>query len=304
MGFAFYDPALELLPAYNGVFAVSPDVPPLLDFWGSPGGTDGANYLPHAYTGIAVDPLGLYVALSFNDRLQIYLTPESGGQEVVPTPWQPSADECVSILAWDPSRERIACDARGTAADGGPAEAQVRIFDLAGTDAVPQLSSNAMKALTGYLQGDSIAHRRSFSAGGNWLAFTTDTSLYIGNVQQAPQVTLQVPTTGGHSSEHPERARVFAGRGLADLANRRQPRCLSIAAQRNHRFGGTRRRPAEPSAVQRGIHGRSQSVVRAAASQRRARVVSGFALCRDNDCHLRCTSLRLTALRTRCVAVC
>ena len=109
-----------------------------------------------------------------------------------PTPWVPSADECNSILAWDSNRERIACDARGTAPDGGPGDGEVRIFDLIGTDAVPQLDSNAVKALTDYQQGDSIAHRRSFSASGNWLAFTTDTSLYIGNVQQAPQVQLQV----------------------------------------------------------------------------------------------------------------
>jgi len=188
MGLSFYDPAVQLLPAYHGIFAVSPETPPWLDFYGSPGGTDGNIFLRSVYTSVVADPEGLYVALPIKEKLQIYLTAESGGTTDVPTPWQPSTDACSSILAWNPKREMVACDARGAAVDCGPANGEVRIFDLAGTQAVPQLSSTAVKLLTGYQQGDSLAQRRSFSAQGNWLAFTTDTALYLTSVQAAPQV--------------------------------------------------------------------------------------------------------------------
>jgi Tol biopolymer transport system component len=112
--------------------------------------------------------------------------------------WLPSADECTSILAWDISHERIACDARGT-----PPNGEVRIFDLAGTGVVPQLSSTAIKSLNGYQQGAVSEHRRSFSPAGKWLAFATDTALQIGDVQGQPQVQQTVALPPGSSATSP-----------------------------------------------------------------------------------------------------
>ncbi len=130
LGAALYDPGIQLLPAHNGIFAVSFETPPRLDFYSSLGGTEMDAYLRDVYVSGVADPSGLYVALPINNALHIYLTTESGGTSAVPTAWQPSTDECDSILAWDPSRERIACDARGTPPDGAPALGEVRIFDL------------------------------------------------------------------------------------------------------------------------------------------------------------------------------
>jgi hypothetical protein len=195
LGSSFYDRSMQVLPAHKGIFVVSPETPPQIDFYGSAGGNDLDVYLANAYTSGVTDPAGLYVALPLKNKLQIFLTAESGGTTDPPTAWQPSTDDCSAILSWDPSRERIACDARETPQDGGPAAGVVRIFDLVGTNAVPQLTSTPMKLLTGYQQGDSAAQRRLFSQTGHWLAFTTATELFLANVQEAPQVvrTLALP---------------------------------------------------------------------------------------------------------------
>jgi len=197
LGFNLYDPTVQLLPAYKGLFAVSPETHPVLDFYGSADGTVFDGYLRTVYISAVADPAGRYVAIPVNEKLQVYLTAESGGTTDPPTAWQPSADDCTSILAWDVSRERLACDARGIPPDGGSPLGEVRLFDLAGTDSTPQVSSSAVKMLAGYQQGDSLGHRRSFSMKGKWLAFTTDTGLQVGSVEEAPHVLLEAPLPPG-----------------------------------------------------------------------------------------------------------
>jgi hypothetical protein len=203
LGSSLYDPAMQVLPAKKGIFVVSPETPPQIDFYGSAGGNDLDVFLANAFTSGVTDPAGLYVALPLKNKLQIFLTAESGGTTDPPTAWQPSADDCNSILAWDPSRERIACDARETPPDGGTGTGEVRIFDLVGTNAVPQVTSTPMKLLSGYQQGDSAAQRRLFSEAGHWLAFATATELYLANVQEAPQVVRTVPLPDGASPSDP-----------------------------------------------------------------------------------------------------
>ncbi|HTA88427.1 MAG TPA: hypothetical protein VK745_02585, partial [Polyangiaceae bacterium] len=197
MGFSPYFGPITLLPAQNGIFAVFPSPSPELDFYGSAGGTDYDIYLGTDQVSGVADPAGLYVALPTQNKLQLMLTAESGGTEDPPSTWTTTTDDCSSILAWDPHSERIACDARVTATDGGPATGEVRLFTFTGGPTTPQVAMAPMKELAGYQQGDVIGHRRSFSAGGNWLAFSTDNTLFVGDVREAPQVQQQVSPPAG-----------------------------------------------------------------------------------------------------------
>ncbi len=188
---------IALLPAQSGVFAFSLGPPPELDFYGSAAGLDYDIYLqPGQVSGVA-DPAGLYVALPTQNKLQLMLTSESGGAGESPTTWTTTADDCSSILAWDPHTERIACDANLAATDGGAATGEVRLFSFTGGPTTPQVAMAPMKALSGYQQGDVVGHRRSFSAAGNWLAFSTDSALIVGDVRETPQVQQQVSLPAG-----------------------------------------------------------------------------------------------------------
>jgi hypothetical protein len=187
---------IQLQAAQNGLFVIDATDPPVLNFVGTEGDLDYDLYLSGStVTGVA-DPSGRYVATPASNKLQLFFTAESGGTTDPPTAWPPSADDCASILAWDVGKERIACDATVTEADGGTT-GEVRLFDLDASGTTPQLNMTAVKQLSGYLQGASVGHRRSFSGAGSWLALTTDTELYVANVQQEPQLVLQLPTVSG-----------------------------------------------------------------------------------------------------------
>ncbi|HWZ89558.1 MAG TPA: hypothetical protein VNW92_11930, partial [Polyangiaceae bacterium] len=184
-----YPATLQLRAAQNGVFVV--DSVPQLNFHGTAGAKDYDFYLSGPYvTGVA-DPAGRYVALPSGDKLQVFSTAESGGTTEPPTKWAPSVDDCDSILAWDSVNERIACDARVTGPDGGT-EGEVRLFSLNGDRTI---TAQAIRGLSTYEQGASSEHRRSFSSGGNWFAFATDSALYIADAhaQSTPQLLEQVP---------------------------------------------------------------------------------------------------------------
>lgn len=188
---------ITLLPALNGVFAFYAGPPPALDFNGSAAGLDFDTYLGPGRVSAVADPAGLYVALPTQSKLQLLLTSESGGSQDPPATWTTTTDACSSILAWDPHAERIACDADVAATDGGTATGEVRLFSFTGGPTTPQVVMTPMKALAGYQQGEVSGHRRSFSAGGNWLAFSTESALIVGDVREAPQVQQQVPLPAG-----------------------------------------------------------------------------------------------------------
>jgi WD40 repeat protein len=197
------DPQLEmqLQTAQRGIFIANPAAVQL-DFFGPASSTDTDYYLRGSTVDGVFDPAGQYVAVIANDKLQILMTAESGGATDQPTAWGPSSDDCASIMGWDPSQERIACDAR-VSVNNTPPTGEVRMFDLAGYGSSPQLTMRAVKNLSGYQQGSSIGHPRSFSAGGSWFAFTTDSALYVADVRQAPQMQQRLLTPVGALASDP-----------------------------------------------------------------------------------------------------
>jgi hypothetical protein len=197
------DPQLEmqLQTAQRGIFIANPAAVQL-DFFGPASPMDSDSYLRGSTVDGVFDPAGQYVAVIANDKLQILMTAESGGTIDEPTAWDPSSDDCASIMGWDPSQERIACDAR-VSVNNAPPTGEVRMFDLAGYSSSPQMTMTAVKNLSGYQQGSSIGHPRSFSAGGSWFAFTTDTALHVADVRQAPQMQQTLLTPVGALASDP-----------------------------------------------------------------------------------------------------
>lgn len=183
-----FPPTVEIWPGHLGIYALDPSVPDL-SFYLNVGPNQHLNVFQTAFP----DPGGLYAART-NGALQVY---EATVQNGARAPWAKSAGSCGRILAWAKGRERIAC---ANSTDAGD---QAAIFDIDGSTTT--LVASPIQGTPAYDENASGSRRRAFSFSGKWLAFTTDSELYVANLAgSAAAVERTYPPFDGTSGSPAE----------------------------------------------------------------------------------------------------
>ena len=192
-----------LQPATSGFFMIAEDL--LIQF--NPVPAQGP-FAP-VFVNNFLSPSGRFTAHLLGNQLQLFF---ADSDQVVAATSEPQ-QTCTRFLSWAKARERMACVADAPADAAGVSHSEIRIFDLDSENKLTmspiqdychkgQDSTTSCEALEyDYDQASADHQPRTFSASGQWFAFTTgsvspdDNYLYLADLRSRP-FTLKAKLTG------------------------------------------------------------------------------------------------------------
>jgi hypothetical protein len=173
-----YDPSILLYPTANGFF-LAEGVDSYLEYF--PKDNPVSVYHGNA----AVAPSGAYTALTAGGQLRLFRAID---QSVVATDVPHKvADGCTSLLAWSKQQERVAC------VDEGASTIRLETLNEIGSTLATATVANS----DAYVHGTRLGYKRVMSPSGNWLALTTNDSVFMASLAQPNPAVIWANSAAG-----------------------------------------------------------------------------------------------------------